>query len=119
MMQVPLGEFIRQLREKADLSLRELARKLDISPPFLSDIELGRRYPSEETLESLSTHLHVSVAELKQHDHRDSMADLKRLIERNPQLGFAFRSAVEDLKQGRISAQEFERRMKGDSKKGE
>ena len=43
-----LGQRIRELRGKKDLSLRELAKKLDVSAAFLSDIELGRRYPSEK-----------------------------------------------------------------------
>ena len=111
-----LGEFIRELREKADLSLRELANKVVISPPFLSDIELGRRYPSDETLQRISKVLKVSVEELKEHDHRESVADLKRLIETNPGLGFAFRTAVDELKHGKITAEEFEQRVKGRSK---
>jgi transcriptional regulator with XRE-family HTH domain len=111
-----LGEIVRELREKSDLSLRELAKKLEISAPFLSDIELGRRYPSDETLQKLSKILKVPVEELRRHDHRDSVADLKRLIESNPGLGFAFRTAVDELKQGKITAEEFERRVKGNSK---
>ena|SRR2546426_5638137 len=111
-----LGEVIRELREKADLSLRELARKLDISPPFPSDVELGRRYPSQETLEKIAKILKISVEELGKYDHRDSVADLKRLIQSNPGLGFAFRTAVDELKQGKITAEEFERRVKGRSK---
>ena len=115
MPQLLFGQFVRQLREKAGLSLRELARSLDISPPFLSDIELGRRHPSEDTLERLSKFLKVPVQELKSHDHRDSLADLKRLIEGNPSLGFAFRIAMEELKHGKLTAEEFERRVRGSS----
>jgi transcriptional regulator with XRE-family HTH domain len=112
-----LGEVVRELREKADLSLRELARKLDVSPPFLSDVELGRRYPSDETLQKIAKVLKTSVEELKQHDHRDSVADIKRLIENNPSLGFAFRTAVDELKQGKITPEELGKRIKGDQKK--
>jgi transcriptional regulator with XRE-family HTH domain len=43
MIENSLGQRIRELRDKADLSLRELAKKIGISSPFLSDIELGRR----------------------------------------------------------------------------
>jgi transcriptional regulator with XRE-family HTH domain len=111
-----LGEFIRELRDKADLSLRELANKVDISPPFLSDIELGRRYPSDETLQKISKVLKVPVEEFKTHDHRDSVADLKRLIEANPGLGYAFRTAVDELKEGKITTEDLEQRVKGKSK---
>jgi transcriptional regulator with XRE-family HTH domain len=113
-----LGEVVRELREKADLSLRELAKKIDVSPPFLSDLELGRRYPSDETLQKIAKALKVTAEELKQHDHRirDSVADLKRLIESNPRLGFAFRTAVDELKQGKLTAEQFEQRVKGGAK---
>jgi transcriptional regulator with XRE-family HTH domain len=107
------GEAIRNLRLKRDLSLRELAKKIEISPPFLSDIELGKRYPSEETLEKLAKALKTSVDELRAFDHRDSVSDLKRLIESNPRLGFAFRAAVDQYKEGTLSVDELERRVKG------
>ena len=41
--QVEFGNVLRRLRQDADLSLREVARKLGRSAPFLSDCELGRR----------------------------------------------------------------------------
>jgi DNA-binding transcriptional regulator YiaG len=37
------GTALRRLRTDADLSLREVARRLDKSAPFISDCELGRR----------------------------------------------------------------------------
>ena len=107
------GEAIRNLRLKCDLSLRELAKKIDISPPFLSDIELGKRYPSGETLQKLAKALKTSVDKLQAFDHRDSVSDLKRLIESNPRLGFAFRAAVDQYKEGKLSVDELERRVKG------
>ena len=36
-----LGEHIRELREERDLSLRELATKIQVSAAFMSDVELG------------------------------------------------------------------------------
>jgi transcriptional regulator with XRE-family HTH domain len=42
------GQLIRQARKAAKLSLRSLAKLLDISAPFLSDMELGRRGWSQE-----------------------------------------------------------------------
>jgi len=50
MIEISLGQWLHELRDKADLSLRELARKVGISSPFLSDIDLGRIFPSEEIL---------------------------------------------------------------------
>ena len=48
------GDRLRELRDKKDFSLRELADKLKVTAPFLSDIEFGRRYPSEEVLAGLA-----------------------------------------------------------------
>jgi transcriptional regulator with XRE-family HTH domain len=42
MIEISLGQRIRELRDKADLSLRGLAMRIGISAPFLSDIELGK-----------------------------------------------------------------------------
>jgi transcriptional regulator with XRE-family HTH domain len=111
-----LGEIIRGLREDADLSLRELAKRINITPPFLSDIELGRRYPSTKTLKNIAKILKTSFDELQKYDHRDSVIDLKRLIHNNPSIGFAFRTAVDDLKKGKLSAEEFVQRVKGGKK---
>ena len=108
-----LGETIRQLREQADISLRELAKKVDVSAPFLSDVELGRRYPGEAVLEAIAKALKVDVEELKKHDHRESVADFKRLLENNPALGLAFRTAVTDVKSGKLSTEDLARNLKG------
>jgi len=107
-----LGEAIRHFRGKLDLSLRELAKKAEISPPFLSDIESGKRYPSEETLQSLAKFLKISAEQLKEYDHRESTSDLRRLIANNPRIGLAFRSTVEGLKTGKITAEQLERLLK-------
>jgi transcriptional regulator with XRE-family HTH domain len=61
MIAISLGKGLHELRDKADLSLRELAKKVGISSPFLSDIELGRRFSSEEILAKLASALNVSL----------------------------------------------------------
>ena len=65
MIEVSLGQRLRELRDKVSLSLRKLADQIGISAPFLSDIELGRRFPSEEILAKLAGALEVSPDELK------------------------------------------------------
>jgi transcriptional regulator with XRE-family HTH domain len=55
MIEISLGQRIHELRDEADLSLRELAKKIGVSAPFLSDIELGRRFPSEEILAKMES----------------------------------------------------------------
>jgi ribosome-binding protein aMBF1 (putative translation factor) len=66
MIEIPLGQRLHELRDKAVLSLRELSRKVGISSPFLSHIELERRFPSEEILGKLAKALNVSLDDLKQ-----------------------------------------------------
>ena len=52
-----LGGRIRKLRLKADTTLRKLARDVRISAAHLSDIEHGRRMPSDEVLRRIATEL--------------------------------------------------------------
>jgi len=59
-----LGGFIRQQRERANLSLRRLAENAGISNPYLSQIERGIRKPSAEILKSLSRALEISANSL-------------------------------------------------------
>lgn len=90
-----LGQRVRELREVQDLSLRELAKKLDgISAAHLSDIELGRRYPSEYLLAKLAKNLGVSLDDLQSHDTRPPVEELKRMTEADPTFGFALRKLV-------------------------
>lgn len=92
-----LGERIRELREALDYSLREFAKRLDnLSPAHLSDIELGRRYPSFELLKKIAENLLVPVEELEKLDSRPPVEDLKRMAEANPAYGFALRKMVEN-----------------------
>lgn len=37
------GEYLAYLRELKNVTLRELARQIGVSAPFLSDVEKGRR----------------------------------------------------------------------------
>lgn len=52
-MSASLGEQLRKARVAKGLGLRELARLGDIAPSYLSDIEYGRRVPSEPVLATL------------------------------------------------------------------
>ena len=111
MIEISLGKRLHELRDRADLSLRELAKRVGISGPFLSDIELGRRFPSEEILGKPASALNVSLEDLKQYDNREPIADLKRLMDSNPKLGFAFRTAVEKVKSGELTAEDIIARL--------
>ena len=91
-----LGEFIREHREKNDLSLREFAKRLGgLSAAFLSDIELGRRYPSEDVLKEMARVLNLDLEEMKSYDSRAPLKELKQHVDSNPAYGLAFRKVLD------------------------
>ena len=90
-----LGERIRELRERNDLSLREFAKKLNLSAPFVSDIELGRRFPSDDALEKIAKTLGVAAEELRAYDTRLPVSELKKLIQSRPAYGIALRKLAD------------------------
>lgn len=102
-----LGQRIRELREEKDLSLRDLARKIEKSAAFLSDIELGRRYPSDEVLSDMARVLGTSLENLRSHDTRAPIEEIKRLASSNPLYGVAFRKAVDKALGNKISPEEL------------
>lgn len=59
-----LGEFIRDRRGAARLSLRKLSEQAGISNPYLSQIERGLRKPSAEILQSIAKALRISAETL-------------------------------------------------------
>jgi transcriptional regulator with XRE-family HTH domain len=56
-----VGGFIRDLRQTAKISLRQLADRAGVSNPYLSQIERGLRKPSAEVLQQLASALRVST----------------------------------------------------------
>ena len=56
-----LGEFIRTQRKQAQLSLRDLSEKTNVSNPYLSQIERGLHEPSVRVLKSIAIALNLSV----------------------------------------------------------
>lgn len=89
-----LGQYIRKLRDEKDKSLREFAKEIDCSPAFVSDMELGRRYPSDEVLTRIARVLKVTVEELRAHDTRP-LEEMRRLTDKNPQYALAFRRLID------------------------
>jgi transcriptional regulator with XRE-family HTH domain len=59
-----LGEFLREQRRSAQLSLRQVAARANISNPYLSQIERGLHEPSSMVLRSLARALGVSAETL-------------------------------------------------------
>ncbi len=107
-----MGQRLREMRERAGLSLREVAKAANISAPFLSDVELGRRFPKNETLLLIAQKIRVSADELKKHDYRSAVADLKRLAEASPSLGAALSALVEQVRSGNLTADELAAKLR-------
>lgn len=59
-----LGEYLREQRRSAQLSLRQLADAAGVSNPYLSQIERGLRKPSAEILQQLAKALRISAETL-------------------------------------------------------
>ena len=59
-----IGEYIRQQREQAKFSLRQLAQAAGVSNPYLSQIERGLRKPSAEILQQIAKGLRISAEAL-------------------------------------------------------
>jgi len=59
-----LGDFIREQRQSAKISLRELAKSAGVSNPYLSQIERGLRKPSAEILQQIAKGLRISAEAL-------------------------------------------------------
>jgi len=59
-----IGDYIRQQREQAGKSVRQLAEAAGISNPYLSQIERGLRKPSAEILQQVAKGLRVSAEAL-------------------------------------------------------
>jgi transcriptional regulator with XRE-family HTH domain len=76
-LEIPkLGDFIREQRQTAKISLRELAKSAGVSNPYLSQIERGLRKPSAEILQQIAKGLRISAEALYVQagflDHREA-----------------------------------------------
>lgn len=110
MNDVTFGTKLRQLREKKDISLRQLAKRIGVSGAFLSDIELGRRFPSADKLELIAKEIDVTVEELKKYDFRDEAETIRNMMFADPAAGMAFRTITNQL-QGGLTPQELMKRI--------
>jgi transcriptional regulator with XRE-family HTH domain len=77
---VSLGARLKQVRQQSGMSLREVARKLGVSPSFVSQLENGKSQPSVATLYSISQLLDVSIDQLFSSDGRDWQAAPKARV---------------------------------------
>ena len=59
-----LGELIRKQRKQAELTLRDLAERANVSNPYLSQIERGLHEPSVRVLKAIAGALNLSAEQL-------------------------------------------------------
>ncbi|MFH1067153.1 MAG: helix-turn-helix transcriptional regulator [bacterium] len=111
------GQYIRELRASKDLSLRELGSKIGKTAAFLSDIELGNRFPAEDVLPLLAEALGVTAEDLQQYDQRPPVREMQELVRSNPQYGFAFRKVVGAVQEKHISPDDLVKRVEKENSK--
>ena len=59
-----IGAYIRDQREQAKISLRQLAQQAGVSNPYLSQVERGLRKPSADILQQIAKGLRISAEAL-------------------------------------------------------
>ncbi|MFC5745954.1 helix-turn-helix domain-containing protein [Actinomadura rugatobispora] len=79
-----IGEYIREQRTRAKISLRQLADVSGISNPYLSQIERGLRKPSAEILQQIAKGLRISAEVLYVQagilEHREADTDVQAAV---------------------------------------
>jgi transcriptional regulator with XRE-family HTH domain len=62
-----LGDYLKEQRSAAQLSIRQLAAAAGVSNPYLSQIERGIRKPSAGVLQQIAKALRISAEQLYVH----------------------------------------------------
>jgi transcriptional regulator with XRE-family HTH domain len=100
-----LGDYLREQRQSARLSLRQLSELAGISNPYLSQIERGLKKPSAEILQQLAKGLEVSAESLyvragildERHVHEAGPLDTRAVIGADPKLTDRQKAALLDI----------------------
>ena len=96
-----VGEFIREQRSAAKVSLRELARAAGVSNPYLSQVERGLRKPSAEILAAIARGLKISAETLYEQagilDRRSGTPDTVAAIRSDPALSERHKAVLLEL----------------------
>jgi transcriptional regulator with XRE-family HTH domain len=88
---VTLGQRIRERRLELGITLREFARRVGVSAPYLTDLEAGRRHPGPEVLVRIAEALGLPPAELEALDTRLS-PEVRRWVETQPEVARLLRT---------------------------
>ncbi len=96
-----VGDFIREQRSAARVSLRELARVAGVSNPYLSQVERGLRKPSAEILAAIAKGLKISAETLYEQagilDRRSGNPDTVAAIRADPSLSERHKAVLLEL----------------------
>lgn len=117
------GEFISLKRKEKRITLKAMAEELEISTPYMSDVEKGRRYSFDlEKLEKIAKILNMSEEEKNEMmdlagKQREEVApDLPEYINSTPAVSVALRKA-RDLNLGEKEWYEFIEKLENDERK--
>lgn len=76
-----LGVRIKELRKIKGMTQEQLSQKVDIDPKHISRIEVGRSYPSLDTLDKLARALKVEISIFFEFDRKlKNTKELKKSI---------------------------------------
>src|SRR4029079_13832253 len=85
-----IGEYIREQREQAKISMRQLSQSAGVSNPYLSQVERGLRKPSADILQQIAKGLRISAEQLYLQagilEHRPGSSELVQAILADPGL---------------------------------
>ncbi len=91
-IKILLGLRIREIRKLKKLTQEQLAEKIGIEIPSLSNIENGKNYPNSETIEKIAKGLDVEIFELfifehlKEPDYKKMLNELTSILEKDTKL---------------------------------
>lgn len=78
-----------------------------MSAAFMSDVELGRRFPTDDMLSKIAKRLRTTLDELKAHDSRAPVDELRRMASSDPAFGFALRRVVDGIADEKLTADDL------------
>jgi transcriptional regulator with XRE-family HTH domain len=82
-----LSRRLKKLRKEKQISQKDLAKKLNLSPSTIAMYETEKRKPDSETLERMSNYFDVSIDYLLGlTDERSSADKIKKAISDDPEL---------------------------------
>ena len=117
------GEFISLKRKEKRITLKAMAEELEISTPYMSDVEKGRRYSFDlDKLEKIAKILNMSEEEknemmdLASKQREEVAPDLPEYINSTPAVSVALRKA-RDLNLGEKEWYEFIEKLENDERK--